>query len=135
LFVSVEFGYDLVYCRRMHEAGAVDVLQADATRCAGITEFLRAATLCAAHSLRFSAHTAPSLHTHACCAVPPACNIEYFHDHARIEQMLFDGAPAAAGGVLRPDLSRPGLGLELKRQDAAQYQIHGTTLGNGGRHA
>ena len=40
-----EYGYDLVYFHRMLEAGAVDVLQADATRCAGITGFLQAAAL------------------------------------------------------------------------------------------
>ena len=118
-----EYGYDLVYFRRMLEAGAVDVLQADATRCAGVTEFLRAGALAAAHSVRFSAHTAPSLHTHACCAALPSWNIEYFHDHARIEGMLFDGALAPVGGLLRPDLSRSGLGLELKRADAARYQV------------
>ncbi len=119
-----EYGYDLVYFRRMLEAGAVDVLQADATRCAGASEFLRAAALAAAHQVRFSAHTAPSLHTHLCCAAQPSYNIEYFHDHARIEQMLFDGAIRPSLGVLRPDLSRPGMGLELKRPDAARYQVY-----------
>ncbi len=108
----------------MLEAGAVDVLQADGTRCGGVTEFLRAGALCAAHGLRFSAHTAPSLHTHACCAEPASYNIEYFHDHVRIEHMLFDGALTAIGGRLRPDLSRAGLGLQLKRADAAQYQVY-----------
>src|SRR5581483_3886374 len=41
-----EYGYDLWYFRRMLEAEAVDVLQADATRCAGITGFLRVGALC-----------------------------------------------------------------------------------------
>ncbi|HPQ15711.1 MAG TPA: enolase C-terminal domain-like protein [Bryobacteraceae bacterium] len=122
-----EYGYDLVYFRRMLEAGAVDVLQADATRCAGITEFMRAAALAASHSVRFSAHTAPSLHTPLCCAALPGCNVEYFYDHARIEQLLFDGAPRPANGMLRPDLTRPGLGLELKHTDAAGYRIYGNS--------
>ena len=116
-----EYGYDLVYFRRMLEAGAVDVLQADATRCAGISEFLRTGALCAAQPLPLSAHTAPSLHCHPCCALAPVRHVEYFHDHARIERLLFDGAPAPRGGALHPDRSRPGLGLELKRQDAARY--------------
>jgi len=38
--------------------------------------------------------------------------------------MLFDGALTPVGGHLAPDLSRPGLGLELKRADAARYEIH-----------
>jgi L-alanine-DL-glutamate epimerase-like enolase superfamily enzyme len=118
-----EYGYDLHYFRRMLDAGAVDVLQADATRCAGITGFLRAGVLCEARSLPFSAHTAPSVHVHACCAVTPLRHLEYFHDHVRIEHMLFDGALTPVDGMLRPDRSRPGLGLVLKRADASRYAI------------
>jgi len=116
-----EYGYDVVYFRRMLEAEAVDVLQADATRCAGISEFLRAGALCAARPLPLSAHTAPALHAHPCCALAAVRHVEYFHDHARIERLLFDGAPAPREGALHPDRSRPGLGLELKRADAARY--------------
>ncbi len=118
-----EYGYDLFYFRRMLEAGAVDVLQADVTRCGGITEFLRVGVLCQARSLPLSAHCAPTLHLHAACALPNICHLEYFHDHDRIEHMLFDGAPVPRGGKLGPDLSRPGLGIELKRQDAQRYAI------------
>lgn len=118
-----EYGYDLPYFERMLDAGAVDVLQADATRCAGITGFLQVSALCAARSMPLSAHTGPSLHTHPCCALTQAVHVEYFHDHARIEQMLFDGARTPVKGVLKPDLSRPGLGLELKRADAAKYAV------------
>jgi L-alanine-DL-glutamate epimerase-like enolase superfamily enzyme len=113
-----EYGYDPIYFRRMLQAGAVDVLQADATRCGGVTGFLRADALCDAWNVPLSAHTAPSLHAHLCCAAPRARNLEYFHDHVRIEQMLFDGAPRPSGGALGPDRSRPGLGLELKVRDA-----------------
>ncbi len=119
-----EYGWDLPYFRRMAETGAVDVLQADCTRCAGFTEWLRAGALAAAHSVRYSAHTAPSLHAHVSCVVLPMYNIEYFHDHVRIEHMLFDGALTAIGGMLHPDLSRPGVGLELKRQDAEKYKVY-----------
>lgn len=116
-----EYGYDLVYFRRMLEAGAVDVLQADATRCAGITGFLKAAALAEAFGIDLSAHTAPALHLHPCCAAARLRHIEWFHDHARIEAMLFDGAPRCVGGVLRPALDRPGLGLAFKRADAARF--------------
>jgi len=116
-----EYGYDLPYFRRMLEAGAVDVLQADVSRCAGITGFLQVAALCAARSLRLSGHCAPALHTHVACAVPAVCHLEYFHDHARIEEMLFDGAPSPVDGALQPDLSRPGMGLTFKTSDAARF--------------
>lgn len=114
-----EYGYDLRYFRRMLEAGAVDVQQADATRCAGITGFMRVATLVEARSMQLSSHCGPSLHVHPCCAVPNFRHMEYFHDHVRIENMFFDGALTPIDGELRPDLSRPGMGLEFKRSDAA----------------
>lgn len=118
-----EYGYDLWYFRRMLEAQAVDVLQADATRCAGITGFLRVATLCEARSLQLSSHCGPALHVHVCCAVPDFRHMEYFHDHVRIEQMFFDGVLKPVEGALHPDLSRPGMGLEFKHADAAQYAV------------
>jgi L-alanine-DL-glutamate epimerase-like enolase superfamily enzyme len=118
-----EYGYDLPYFERMLAAGAVDVLQADATRCAGITGFLQVAALCEARSLPLSAHCGPSMHAHPCCAARPVCHIEYFHDHVRIEHMLFDGALTPVNGRLQPDLSRPGVGLDFKRSDAEKYLI------------
>lgn len=118
-----EYGYAVPYFRRMLDAGAVDVLQADATRCAGITGFLKAAALCESHLMPLSAHCAPTLHAHPCCAVHPACHVEYFYDHARIEQMLFDGARVPVDGSLHPDRSRPGLGIELKHKDAEEWRV------------
>jgi L-alanine-DL-glutamate epimerase-like enolase superfamily enzyme len=118
-----EYGYDLVYFRQMLEAGAVDVLQADATRCGGITGFLEVAALCRARGIPLSAHCAPSLHLAAGCAAQALRHLEYFHDHVRIEHMLFDGAPSPAGGGLEPDWTRPGLGLEWKRRDAEPFAL------------
>ncbi|MBE7157831.1 MAG: mandelate racemase [Rhodospirillales bacterium] len=118
-----EYGYDGFYFRRMLEAGAVDVLQADATRCLGLTGFLRAGALCETFSVPFSFHCAPALHASAACALPDFAVGEYFHDHARIENMLFDGTLQPEGGFLQPDRSRPGLGLEFKRSEAEKYLV------------
>jgi L-alanine-DL-glutamate epimerase-like enolase superfamily enzyme len=118
-----EYGYDSPYFRRMLEAQAVDVLQADATRCAGFTGFLQVAALCAARSLPLSSHCAPALHLHVDCAAPNVVHLEYFHDHVRIEEMLFDGVQRPVDGVLRPDRSRPGIGLELRRADAEHWEV------------
>lgn len=118
-----EYGFDALYFRSMLEAGAVDVLQADVTRCRGITGFLQAAALCDARSLPLSAHTAPSLHVPLGCAIARVRHLEYFHDHVRIERMLFDGAPIPKDGKLGPDVSRLGLGLELRRADAAKFAV------------
>ncbi|MGZ8096487.1 MAG: enolase C-terminal domain-like protein [Methylosarcina sp.] len=118
-----EYGYDSLYFRRMLEAGAVDVLQADATRCAGMTGFMQAATLCQAFNVPLSSHCAPSMHVHACCAATSVRHLEYFHDHARIEKMLFDGALDPVKGELAPDLSRPGSRLVFKHRDALPYAV------------
>ncbi|HEY6924325.1 MAG TPA: enolase C-terminal domain-like protein [Steroidobacteraceae bacterium] len=118
-----EYGYDLQYFRRMLHAQAVDVLQADATRCAGFTGFVKVDALCEAECLPLSSHCAPILHLHACCASSRVIHMEYFHDHVRIAHLLFDGVPVPVRGRLRPDLSRPGLGLELKHVDAQRYAI------------
>ena len=77
--------------------------------------------LCEATSMPLSTHCAPSLHAHVACAAKRVRHVEYFHDHVRVEQMFFDGALTPEGGSLRPDLSRPGFGLELRRQDARRY--------------
>jgi L-alanine-DL-glutamate epimerase-like enolase superfamily enzyme len=103
--------------------GAVDVLQADATRCGGITGFLQVAALCDAQPIPLSAHCGPSIHAHPGCALAPLRHIEYFYDHVRIEQLLFEGALLPVHGALYPDLTRPGMGLELKRADAERYAI------------
>jgi L-alanine-DL-glutamate epimerase-like enolase superfamily enzyme len=123
-----EYGYDLDYFRRMLDAGAVDVLQLDATRCAGYTGFLRAAALCAAHHVPLSAHTAPTLHVPVCCALAECRHLEFFYDHMRIEAMLFDGALQPQDGAVNPDLSRAGNGLAIK-DAAARYQVYGSPPG------
>jgi L-alanine-DL-glutamate epimerase-like enolase superfamily enzyme len=93
------------------------------SRCAGITEWLRAAAAAAAHGLEISGHTAQSLHAHPACAVPNLRHLEYFSDHARVDRLLFDGVLEPAGGRLTPDLTRPGMGLDLKHSDAQAYRV------------
>jgi L-alanine-DL-glutamate epimerase-like enolase superfamily enzyme len=118
-----EYAYTADDFRRMLETGAVDVLQADATRCGGATGFMQAAQLCDAWHMPLSAHCAPALHRHLTAAAPRLRHIEWFHDHVRIESMLFDGAPKPERGTIAPDLSRPGCGLELKRADAQAFAL------------
>jgi L-alanine-DL-glutamate epimerase-like enolase superfamily enzyme len=101
--------------------GCVDCLQADVTRCGGITGLLRVNGLAAAHGLDVSGHCAPQLSAHALCGVDRLRHLEYFHDHVRIEAMLFDGVLEPVDGALLPDRSRPGNGLQLKRADAQRW--------------
>jgi L-alanine-DL-glutamate epimerase-like enolase superfamily enzyme len=118
-----EYGYTAWYFLRMLEAESVTILQADATRCGGISGFLDVAALCWAANIPLSSHCGPSMHVHICCAVPRAIHMEYFHDHVRIERMFFDGFCEPVEGVMSPDLSRPGAGLTLKEKDAAAYLL------------
>ena len=118
-----EYGYDVTYFHRMLQAEAVDVLQADATRCGGYTGFFQAAVLCEAHHIPLSSHCAPALHIPVGCSARPFRHAEYFHDHVRIEKMFFDGVSKPDDGALKPDLSRPGNGLELKRKDAKKFAL------------
>lgn len=123
-----EYCYVLDDARLLIEAQAVDVLQADVTRCGGVTNFLKIGNVCETYHLPLSAHTSPSIHATLCCALVPAMNVEYFHDHSRIEQMIFDGAIRPVNGNLKPDTSRPGLGLELKRADAKPHLVFSTEI-------
>jgi L-alanine-DL-glutamate epimerase-like enolase superfamily enzyme len=118
-----EYGYDLTYFARMCAADAVDCLQADVTRCGGITEWLRVAAVAASHHLQISGHCAPHVHAHAAAATPNLRHLEWFHDHVRIEEMFFDGTLDPSGGALRLDPLAPGNGLTLRRDTASRYQV------------
>lgn len=118
-----EYGWDPWYFRRMCDAGAVDCLQADATRCGGITGWLRAAVVAQAHGLELSGHCAPQVHVHAAAAIPNLRHLEWFHDHVRIENLFFDGTLPPDGGQLRADPDAPGLGLEFRAADARPYEV------------
>ncbi len=118
-----EYGYTLPYFRQMLAADAVDCLQADVTRCGGITVWLRVAALAEAHGLQISGHCAPHLHAHAAAAVPNLRHLEWFHDHVRIENTLFSGGCDPTGGVVAPGASgAPGHGMSLHAARAEEYR-------------
>ncbi len=118
-----EYGNDLYYFRRLCEAGAVDCLQADASRCGGITEWLRVAAVAASFGLEVSGHCAPHLHAHAAASIPNLRHLEWFHDHVRIESMFFDGTLDPRGGTVTPSDEAPGHGLTLRAGDVAKYRV------------
>ncbi len=117
-----EYSWSLADSARLIDAGAVDCLQLDMTRCGGVTDFLRGAALAAAHGVQVSAHCAPNLHAHVGAATANLRHVEYFHDHQRIEQLLFDGTLDPLDGALFPEPGQPGLGLELRTADAEKYR-------------
>ena len=118
-----EYGYDRFHFRNLLVAEAVDVLQADATRCLGYSGFLRAQALAETWPIPLSAHCAPQLHVHVCAGARGVAHVEYFFDHQRIERLLFDGALEPKNGRLHIDASRPGNGLSFKHADAEKYRL------------
>jgi L-alanine-DL-glutamate epimerase-like enolase superfamily enzyme len=117
-----EYGWNAQYLRTMISSEAVDVIQADATRCGGVTGFMDAAALADAHPIPLSAHCGPTIHMHLACAARALRHIEYFHDHVRIESMLFDGFRSVAhDGCMHPDFTQPGLGITFKQKQAEKY--------------
>ena len=105
----------------MCSADAVDCLQLDVTRCAGVTGWIRAAAVADAHGLQVSGHCAPAMHLAVAASVPNLRHLELFADHQRLEALLFDGVPVAAGGTITPpDL--PGNGYRLA-PGSADYRI------------
>jgi L-alanine-DL-glutamate epimerase-like enolase superfamily enzyme len=115
-----EYGTDVFHFRRL--LGAVDVLQPDVTRCGGVTGVLRADALALSHCVPISAHCAPAVSAHVLAACETAVHLEYFHDHVRIESMLFDGTLSPEGGRLVPDAARPGLGIDFKWADGERFR-------------
>ncbi len=107
--------------RRLCEV--VDCLQVDVTRCGGMTEWLRTAAVAASYGLDVSAHCAPHLHAPVAAAVPNLRHLEWFHDHVRVESLLFDGTLDPQGGVVRPDGAAPGLGLTVREPDAERFRV------------
>jgi L-alanine-DL-glutamate epimerase-like enolase superfamily enzyme len=121
-----ECGYGLPYFPAMLDAGGVDCHQADVTRCGGFSALARVAALCDARSLDLPLHCTA---LRSCPPTPGAAtwhlrHLEHFHDHVRIETLAFDGVPAPEpDGVLRPDRSRPGLGLEVRGADLQPFRV------------
>ncbi|MGI8768325.1 MAG: enolase C-terminal domain-like protein [Propionibacteriaceae bacterium] len=118
-----EYGSDATYFTRMCAAGAVDCLQIDATRAGGYTAWQQASAIAGGHQLEVSAHCAPNLHAHVGVATPNLRHLEYFSDHARIEQIMFDHTLDPADGTMTPDPTRPGHGLSFRADRADAFRV------------
>ncbi len=118
-----EYGYDEYYFARMLQAQAVDCLQIDVTRCGGYTSWLRSAAVAAARGVEISAHCAPNLHLPVAHCAPNLRHVEYFHDHVRVDALLFQGIARPQKGCLRAAETQIGHGMTLDHERACQYEI------------
>ncbi|WP_199439807.1 L-talarate/galactarate dehydratase [Umezawaea beigongshangensis] len=125
LDTAVATGEMLTSVAEHHELirrGAVDVLQPDAPRIGGITQFLKLAALAEHHNLQIAPHFAMEIHVHLAAAYP----IEPWVEHFDWLHPLFEERLEIAGG--RMHLSdRPGLGITLSEQ-ARAWTVAGVTV-------
>ncbi|NUS41151.1 MAG: mandelate racemase [Terrabacter sp.] len=109
-----EYADSVDVVRDLCASGALDCLQIDVTRIGGITALQRAAAVAQAHHLDVSAHCAPHLSATAFAALPGLRHLEYFHDHVRVEHLLFDGLPALVDGSLVLNADAAGHGMRVR---------------------
>src|SRR5713226_3189361 len=110
--------------RRLLDAGAVDLVNFDASEGGGVTEWRRAAALCAAAGVRMAHHEEPQIAQHLLAAVPHGTYVECFADPERdpMWQAVWANRPAIKEGTL--EVARdPGFGLVLDEGLVRKYRV------------
>lgn len=102
--------------QRLIEARAGDLLMPDAAKIGGVTNWLRAAELCAAAEVPISTHLYPEVSVHLMAVSPTAHWLEYVDWAAPV---LKDPLAVTDGLVSPPD--RPGTGIEWDEEAVARY--------------
>jgi L-alanine-DL-glutamate epimerase-like enolase superfamily enzyme len=100
--------------RRLIAAGAVDIVNFDASEAGGITEWRRAAGMCAVHGIDMAHHEEPQIAVHMLAAIPHGTYVECFPDPERDplwDRFIKNRARIENGVVEVPP--GPGFGLEL----------------------
>ena len=99
---------------RLIDARACDIIQPDAPRVGGITQFLRLATLADQRGLGLAPHFAMEIHLHLAAAYPREPWVEHFD---WLDPLFEERLETRDGRMLVPD--RPGLGVTLTGQARA----------------
>lgn len=99
---------------RLIAARACDIIQPDAPRVGGITQFLRLAGLAHHAGLTLAPHFAMEIHLHLAAAYPTEPWVEHFD---WLDPLFEERLEIADGRMLVPD--RPGLGITLSEQARA----------------
>lgn len=110
--------------RRLVEAGAVDLVNFDASEGGGVSEWRRAAAVCGAAGVQMAHHEEPQIAQHLLAAVPHGTCVECFADPERdpVWQTVWANRPPIKDGMLQvaPD---PGFGLILDEGLVRRYRI------------
>ena len=99
---------------RLIDARACDIIQPDAPRVGGITQFLRLAALADQRGLGLAPHFAMEIHLHLAAAYPREPWVEHFD---WLDPLFEERLETRDGRMLVPD--RPGLGVTLTGQARA----------------
>ena len=96
---------------RLIDARACDIIQPDAPRVGGITQFLKLATLADHAGLQLAPHFAMEIHLHLAAAYPREPWVEHFD---WLDPLFEERLEMREGRMLVPD--RPGLGITLSER-------------------
>jgi D-arabinonate dehydratase len=110
--------------RRLIDAGAVDIVNYDASEGGGVTDWRRAAALCAAAGVLVAHHEEPQIAQHLIAAIPHGTCIECFADPERdpVWQKMWLNRPPVVDGMMAVSPG-PGFGLELDAKMVARYRV------------
>jgi D-galactarolactone cycloisomerase len=110
--------------RRLIDARAVDIVNYDASEGGGVTDWRRAALLCATAGVAIGHHEEPQIAQQLIAAVPHGTCVECFADPARdpIWQRMWANRPAIKDGLITVS-SGPGFGLKLDAAMIAKYRV------------
>jgi len=109
-------------CRDLILYGGIRIMQFDATRAGGVTEWLRVASYANSHGILMAPHHDPQVHGHLIAGVPNGHVQEVFPNPAR--DPLWEGAfldkPQIINGSMKiPD--RPGFGFKLDPEGVRSF--------------
>ncbi|MGE0558126.1 MAG: mandelate racemase/muconate lactonizing enzyme family protein [Burkholderiales bacterium] len=111
--------------RRLVDARAVDLVNYDASEGGGVTDWLRAAGLCAAAGVAMAHHEEAQIASHLLAAVPHGSYAECFADPARdpVWQLMWINRPPIRNGIMQV-AAGPGFGIELDEKMIRQYRTN-----------
>lgn len=126
--IPVNAGQSELTCqgvRRLLDAGAVDFVNVDASEAGGITEWRRAAALCATHHVRMAHHEEPQIALHMLAGIPHGSYVECFADPRRdpVWDRMIVNRPQPRAGIIEVPAG-PGFGLELDAQMIRRYRVN-----------
>jgi len=109
--------------RRLLDAGAVDFVNYDASEGGGVTDWLRAAGLCATAGIEMAHHEEPQISQHLLAGVAHGTYVECFADPERdpVWQSMWENRPPIKDGVMEIS-GGPGFGLKLNDKLIRKYR-------------